>query len=698
VSRRAGAAAGLIVSLALALAPSRAAAQPALIAAAPELDEQTGELVLYVAGRAPDGSPAPVNDLQLFIDGDGPLVPAGRDKIVDYAADHAKWTPPMAAGIVYLWCKDAPQQILDGIEALFRHIPGRVAVYPTPYGQGRRQVVTKLTATRVAGGEVADYPQIPGDQMKLEDAVRFNLGKLAEDRAPIKMLFIITDGRGPATGKQWGPFSALGEDLRRRGLETVILGLPAPVDKAEAAANVAELAEIAHAKAIPVTRGADLPAMIESMAEPLASFERVRFELPWLTARTGGDHRLQVRGSVRGAPARAAAVPVSLPRQLTNLLLMVAAAVILLFGATIALLRRRRPRELSAPRSYGGVHRPAPPPPRPIAATQPRRDHSPPPVIRAAPLPLSVPSVQKAMPVPIPGPISRPGPLPSIVPPLRPEPPAEVRPEDIAAVAEVLRVGATPPRAILALARRMGNRTDEVLVDPRLTSDGDPTLASRAGQGRLRDLRRLTTTHPARDTFLRELAPIVCGALRDQTPPREAARRLRARLPLEVWSALLRLGAEPLDQAITAAATALTDMGTPSARAYVRDVQRELGRAPVAPLVVWLVRVAGPGAAGQAITIRATTTVGGPGSPTVISDDDPQLLPNLAEIMLDGNDAILTPLSGPVELDGEEAPPGSPLCDAQTLGLGACLYVVRLVRRDVVLPAPGRMAPAPTQR
>jgi hypothetical protein len=59
---------------------------------------------------------------------------------------------------------------------------------------------------------------------------------------------------------------------------------------------------------------------------------------------------------------------------------------------------------------------------------------------------------------------------------------------------------------------------------------------------------------------------------------------------------------------------------------------------------------------------------------------------------------VLTPLSGPVELEGEEAQPGSLLFDGQTLALGGCLYVVRIVRRDVTLSAVGWAAPAPTQR
>jgi hypothetical protein len=694
--RRVGAAVLLMSLLAW---PRGAAAQPGLIAAAPEVDEQTGELVLYVAGRAPDESPAGVDEPRLFIDGEGPLVPAGRDKVSDYAADHTKWTPPIAVGLVYLWCKGAPPAILDGVEALFRHVPARTAVYPTPYGQGRRMVVTKLTASRVAGGDIADYPQLTGDQMNLVDAVVLNVAKLSEDRMPLKMLIIITDGRGPGTGKEYGPFRALGEELRRSGLQVVILDVGAPVDKAESAANVYELAETAHARLVRVEHGSDLVAMIESLAEPLSSsLERMRFPLPWLTARLGGEHRLMLRGLVRGAAARSASATVNLPRHLTDLLLVLAAVVLVVLGAAVVVLRRRRPHP-PPPRSHETT--PAPrrdPGPAPVAGKVPMtvargaREPSPHPVRRKTPSPV----VLAPLPAPfIPAPAPPRREMPS--PPPRVEAALELGPDDLAAVIEVLRVGVPPARGVLALARHLAGRTDDVLAHPRLPT-GDPALATRAGQSRLSDLRRLIASHGARDTFVREVGPILCGALRDHTSAREGAWRLRARLVLEAWTTLLRLGPAALDEAITAAATALPDLGPAAARAYVRDVQHELRRGPKVPLAVWLVRVAGPGSAGQTIAIRNTTTVGGPGSPTVIADDDSQLLPNLAEIMIDGNDAILTPISGPVDLDGENAQSGTLLFDAQTLRLGACLYVVRIVRRDVALAPPGAAPPVPTQR
>jgi hypothetical protein len=312
--------------------------------------------------------------------------------------------------------------------------------------------------------------------------------------------------------------------------------------------------------------------------------------------------------------------------------------------------------------------------------TLPRSSPSPPPVVR------------KETPAPVP---RREPPVPVI----RNEPPQQLRLDEITAVAEVLRVGAPPARAVLALARKLAGRTDEVLNDPRLASEGMPALASRGGAARLRDLRRVIAAHPARETFLREVAPIACGAIRDQTPAREGARRLRARLSVEVWSTVLRLGAEGgLEQAVSAAAPTLPDLGSTTGRTYMREVQRELAVPPATPFVLWLVRVAGPGSAGQSITIRGTTTVGGPGSPTVVAEDDPQLLPNLAEILVEGNDATLTPLSGPVEIDGEAAQQGTPLHDAQTIALGGCLYVVRMVRRGVTLAGVGRGVPSPTQR
>jgi hypothetical protein len=617
----------LALAVPLLLWSASARAQPSLQAGGAELDEGTGELALFLAGHAADGSPAPTADPQLYLDGSKEgLSPEGRDKVLDYAADRPKWTPPFAIGVVYQWSKGAPQTIMDGLEALFRHVPAKVPVYPTPYGQGHRQVVTKLTAARVAGGDLADYPQIPGDQHKLVPAVQFNASKLAEDRAPIKLLFIITDGRGQASGKEFGPFAALGEDLRRQGIQVAIVSLPSPVDATDAAQNVSDLSEAAHARLIKVDRLADLPTSIELLGETVSSVERVHFTLPWLTRQLGGEHRVTLKAAVAGASVRAPALTILLPRQ-AGMLVALIVAVLLAVGGVLVAFRVMR----AGPRAG-----------RPVRT----------PTGRTPAMPASTPAPSRSSP---------------------PEP-VESDPAT-AAVTEVIRVGASPTRAVLSLSRALGAGALE--VGGRGRAEG--LLGTRAGQARLREVRRLLGGSP-QDVFVREIGPILGGAMREQVPPREGARRLRARLPLESWTSLLRLSDADLDTALAST----PELAGQAGRGYVRSVAEDLQRPPSgATIALWLVRVAGPGQPGETFVISGSSVLGGRGGDVALSDD--RMADNHAQLTIDGNDATITPLDGKVEIDGEEAGEAAPLYDGHTLSLGRSLYVVRIVRRDVVL-------------
>jgi hypothetical protein len=624
------AALGALALVAAAAGPARG--QATLLAGGAELDEATGELALFVGGRAADGSPAPINDPQLYLDGKGPLAPEGRDKLLDYAADRPKWTPPFAIGVVYLWSKGAPQTIMDGLEALFRHVPGKVPVYPTLYGQGHRPVVTKLTAARIAGGDLADYPQMPGDQHKLVPAVQFNASKLAEDRAPIKLLFIITDGRGPASGREWGPFAALGEDLRRQGIQVAIVALPSPVDPADATANIQELKDAAHARLIRVDRMADVPTSIELLGEMVSGIERVHFELPWSTRQFGGEHKVVVKGTVAGSTVRTAAMTIMLPRQAGMLVALIVALLLAAVGVVLGLrVLRARPAFLSRPARGAGT-------PRPVPTSS--------------------------------------------------APPGESDPAT-AVVAEVVRVGISPARAVLSLSRALGAQADDLAGSERRPRQ-DGVLGTRAGQARLREIRKLLAASPPREAFLREVAPILGGAMREQAPPREGARRLRARLPIESWTSVLRLSSDTLDAAL-AASPELTGQ---AARGYVRSVVEELQRGPSgAALCLWLVRAAGAGPPGEALIIHThgTSTLGSSGDVALPGED--RVADSHAQIAIEDNDAILTPLDGRVDVDGAEVTGPTPLQDGQTLGLGRGVYVVRIVRRDVALAertSPGR--------
>jgi hypothetical protein len=616
----------LLAAVLLALA-STAQAQPGLLAGGAELDEATGELALVLGGRAADGAPVPFSDPQLVLDGKGAISPEGRDKLADYTTDRPKWTPPFAIGIVYLWSRGTPQTLLDGMEALFRHLPGKIPVYPTPYGQGYRPVVTKVTAARVAGGDLADYPQLPGDQHKLVGAVQLNVSKLAEDRAPLKLLFIVTDGRGPASGHEFGPFAALGEDLRRQGLAVSIVALPAPVDANDAAANVQELADAARARLIKVERLADLPTSIELLSETVSSVERVHFVLPWVVRQLGGEHKVTVKAAVAGSSVRSSAMTIMLPRQGGMLVTLIVAVLLAMGGAFVGWrVLRARP---TAPR-------------RPTVNRPPSSKAGTPPPTRGAP-----------------------------------SDSGEMDPA-MQAASEVVRVGSAPARAVLALSRGLGGQI-EALAGPEKRGRQDGVLGTRAGQARLREVRRLLVASAAKETFVREVAPILGGAMREQAPPREGARRLRARLPIESWTSVLRLSTEALDECLAST----TELAGQAGRGYVRSVQDELQRPPSGALSLWLVRVAGPGAVGEALIIPGSSVLGGQSADVNLGDD--RAADRHAEITLEGNDALIGPVDGKVEVDGDELEEAGPIADGQTVAMGRSLYVVRIVRRDVVL-------------
>src|SRR5262249_31839658 len=197
---------------------ARAAGPPRLVVGAVEYDADGSEVALLVGALRADGTPAKLADARLLLDGSEVATAAALEPLASYATDHPKWTPPLAIGVVYQWAAGSPQQVLDGIEALFKHLPARATVYPTPYGQGYRPVITKITAARAAGGDLAEVPPLEGDQLRLAGAVRFNLHKLGEDDAPLKHLVLVTDGRDAESG-QPGAFAALGEELRHQHVQ-----------------------------------------------------------------------------------------------------------------------------------------------------------------------------------------------------------------------------------------------------------------------------------------------------------------------------------------------------------------------------------------------------------------------------------------------------------------------------------------------
>jgi hypothetical protein len=311
-ARTAAALAAVALALGAGGAVRRArAAGGGLTVAAPEVDAEHNELAALVGATRADGSAARLADVKLLLDDAEAGASVGDDAITDYSTDHPKWTPPIAVGVVYLWAKGGPETVLDGLQGLFNHVPGRLGVYPTPYGQGYRPG-TRVTAARVAGGDLVDVQPLVGDQYKLVEAVRFNAAKLEQDEATIKHMVIVTDGRDFVEHDEHA-FGALGDELRKKKIHVEIVYVRPQVDSVQAAANMRELSEAARARLLTADNAGDIPAVTASLADSLSGLRRYRFALAWSARAFGGSKRVGASATVDGATTSGQDGNVTLP-------------------------------------------------------------------------------------------------------------------------------------------------------------------------------------------------------------------------------------------------------------------------------------------------------------------------------------------------------------------------------------------------
>jgi hypothetical protein len=297
-----------------------------------EFSDKGDEIRLLATAHKSDGSSAKLESPRLLVDGKDIGPPITQNGLNEYAAENSKWIPPISVGLVYQWSQGTPQGMIEGVEGLCRRLPGKIIVFPTPYGQGYRPVVTKVTAARAAGGDLADYPPIPGDRHKLVEAIRFNANKLIEDDATLKYLVVITDGRGYEAAREKGPFGAIGEELKKRDIRVLVVSFPAPADGAESAANIRELAQAAQAQYVVASKIPDLPALVESLAESITGWNRLRFPVPW--SLLASKSTLSLKAEIDGSPVTFEAGVFLLPGHGRWLLLAIAG--VLLLGGGVA--------------------------------------------------------------------------------------------------------------------------------------------------------------------------------------------------------------------------------------------------------------------------------------------------------------------------------------------------------------------------
>jgi hypothetical protein len=327
------------------LLAGRASAAPTLLTTPPT--KEGDDAVFFVGGLDDGGRSMKATNLDVFADGQlwGP--PSSTQTLKDWATVSAEarptWRPPLSVGLVYLWVEGVPAGVLDGIHAFFQRIPPRTAVYPTVYGR-MRQGRAQLTASDIS--RLDEVPYLEAYRPNLIEAVRLDLGDLAADSAPLKVLLVVTDGRDFADPKGDGPgdFAALGRDIRKAGATPLIVAFrPPEADAAQATSNLRDLHEAAGGALQLVDQAEDIENTIESLGQGLADLSRVRITAPWSWRALGSTHRLAVRISAGGAQLNAEVGTVSFNGGgVFGALLVILVAGVIVAGVVVLIPRMRR--------------------------------------------------------------------------------------------------------------------------------------------------------------------------------------------------------------------------------------------------------------------------------------------------------------------------------------------------------------------
>jgi hypothetical protein len=219
------------------------------------------------------------------------------------AAADSSWAPPFVVALVYYWGEDAPQEILDGVHSLFKALPGRTTVYPVHYGEGRRTYTAPRTASDLAGGDLDTVPKIPGSRPTIARAVRFAAGEVAKEKAPLRFLILITDGRDHDLGEDPAGFSALGQQLLQAGIATEVVAFPAPLDRGLARRQIQALTQGARGRLLEARSTADLAGTIEAASLVFLDMVVATVKVPVAARLWSGDVPLRIETRYGGARA-----------------------------------------------------------------------------------------------------------------------------------------------------------------------------------------------------------------------------------------------------------------------------------------------------------------------------------------------------------------------------------------------------------
>ena len=589
-----------------------ASAGPALITTHPAVDADTEELTFFVGGFNDGGRSLKASSLDLLVDGQRSDSPPVTQSLSDWSATAAEssktWHPPLSVGLVYLWIEHVPPGVLDGIQSFFQRVPSRTVVYPTIYGR-MRTGRARLTAADVS--RLGDVPYVEGYRPNLIEAIKLDLGDLAADPAPLRILLIVTDGRDFADPKGEGPgdFAALGREIRKAGVTPLVVAFPPPdADRAQAMANLNDLHDAAGGVLRQLDQPQDLENALESLGQGMADLLRVHLPTPWSWHVFGGSHKVSVRLNVGGGQrlnADMGAVTVG-PGKLRSVVLGIAGVLALVAGAAIFLLRRR---------GNGGA--------------------------------------------------------------------VSDDDEVLSAAHDLIRRGASPRHAVEELTRNypesvveLATMDQERYSDPRF-----PYFRTRPGRLRMQEIRDLLAKKSVDSPMLEDtLAAILAEAVANRTPPDQAAAMVAARVGADECTAFTSLGLDRLAEALRTAAGVHPTLGTPRARGAVVAIQDTLKTrgGALGILVAWLVRAGGSGKRGETLRLGDSRTVIGL-SPTctIRLSQDPTVASEHAEVALEGSEFAITPLGGPVTVEGTAIDRRRVLTDGETIGIGDGLFIFK---------------------
>jgi hypothetical protein len=283
--------------------PLKAEAAPFFINSTPNLEKEQGEIVLLVGGISEDGSTIKPSSIEVEIDGaKGPELTFSESfsEIAQTATEQSSsWKSPLAVGVVYLWVKDVPasvsEGILQGLEGFFRRIPSRSNAYTTLYGR-KRQPIPKLQASEIAG-HLHDLGYLDGNRPNLAEAILVNLKALSTDEGALKVLLVITDGRDFADplGESSADFSRIAYEVHKAGVKLLVINFPAPAADAEQSRkNMADLSSLGTFWRV-VEQPIEVQTTLEALGQSIADLRLVQMPLPWKWKTFGGAHHTRLK-------------------------------------------------------------------------------------------------------------------------------------------------------------------------------------------------------------------------------------------------------------------------------------------------------------------------------------------------------------------------------------------------------------------